>query len=131
MSEVNYNDEMDAGKQLEAEEHISAIIFDRQETLREGARFSRAACDRLGFDVVCAVLAHFPTEYEVEEEDFSRHTSEVAATIYKRQGRPGGGRVFSEEDCNRLGREILAGLIAHFRPDLIEEAQELTETVEA
>src|SRR5947199_4801193 len=99
-----YNVNLDPADQVEAEESISATIFDRLDYIEEGERFSRAACNRLAFDILAEILGRFPTGYAVHEDDFKRHVNEIEATIFKRQPGQVDGRVFSEEDCNRLGR---------------------------
>ncbi|HEY0171326.1 MAG TPA: hypothetical protein VGB98_09915 [Pyrinomonadaceae bacterium] len=131
MTDISYNDEMDAGGQADAEEHIAATIFERRERLGEGARLSRGACDRLGFEILCEVLRRFPTEYEVSGASFKHFRAQMAGTIFDRQRRERGGRVLGEDDCNQLGRELLARVISYFRPDLTEAGAETAETVEA
>lgn len=117
---IQYNENLDAGEQASAEEAISATIFDRQDYIDEGARFTRTACDRLGYDILTGILARFPTGYEVKAEDFKRFTSEIATTIFKRQPQVIGGRVFGEEDCNQLGRDILLTVLAFFHPEFTD-----------
>lgn len=119
-----YSANMESGDQVDGEEYISATIFERQEQLEEGEEFSRAACDQMAFDIICGIIARFPTGNEVQDDDFKRYKSEISSTIFERQGAGRGERVFNEEDCNELGRDILMNVLKTLRPDLVVDPEE-------
>lgn len=117
---LKFNENLNADDQVSGEEFISASIFDRQDYIGEGARFTRGACDRLAYDILSGILGRFPTEYEVQDEDFKRFTREIATTIFERQGEMRDGRVFNEEECDQLGREILLTVLDFFHPEFTD-----------
>lgn len=116
---ATYNDEIDATAQIDAEERIAAMIAGAQEAATVAGVFSWDECDTLGLSVLFSALGSFPTDYEIDEDDFKRVRVGLARMIYERQGGEA-ARVLGEEDCAQLSRDLLLEAVSFFRPDLVE-----------